>query len=195
MAAFQWRSAVGSTASSAGQLTNLQAQRRLKPPIVIPCRSEPSAWTAGSRLQRPSRPPTSQAHAGGVRSQPRLAWSLVDGFDLLSSLGFTTFEASTRGGSRQVVRELLDLEPIGEATLEFQFDVPPFVIGAEFCTRVFVGVDPRPLVTTVRERFLFCIIGGTTGFEVMSESESQASFESLSGKSRRSPEKRPVPAR
>jgi hypothetical protein len=123
------------------------------------------------------------------------AWSLVDGFDLLSSLGSTTFEASTRGGSRQAVRELLDLEPLGEATLEFQFDVPPFVTGAEFCTRVFVGVDPSPLMTTVRESFLFCIVGRDTGFQVMSESESQAIFESLSEKSRRSPEKRPVPAR
>jgi hypothetical protein len=32
---------VGSTASSAARLTNLQAQRRLRPPIVILCRSEP----------------------------------------------------------------------------------------------------------------------------------------------------------
>jgi hypothetical protein len=123
-----------------------------------------------------------------------LAWSIVDGFGLLSSLGFTTFEASTRGGSRQAVRERLELEPFGEATLEFQFDVPPFVIGAEFCTRAFIGVDPSPLVTTVRESFLFCIIGSDTGFEVMSESESQKIFQSLSG-SRNSPEKRPVPAR
>lgn len=124
-----------------------------------------------------------------------LVWSLVDGFELLSELGFTRFEASTRAGSRQAIRERLELEPLGEATLEFQFDVPPFVIGAEFCTRAFVGVDPSPLVTTVRESFLFCIIGTATGFEVMSESESQTIFESLSGKPRRSPEKRPVPAR
>jgi hypothetical protein len=124
-----------------------------------------------------------------------LAWSLVDGFNLLSSLGFTTFEASTRGGSLQAVRQRLKLAPLGEATLEFQFDVPPFVLGAEFCTRAFIGVDPRPLVTTVRESFLFCIIGTDTGFEVMSESESQEMFQSLSERSRNLPEKRPVPAR
>jgi hypothetical protein len=124
-----------------------------------------------------------------------IAWSIVDGFGLGSSLGFTTFEASTRGGSLQAVRERLDLAPFGEATLEFQFDVPPFVIGAEFCTRVFVGVDPNPLVTTVRESFLFCIIGRAAGFEVMSGSESQKMFQSLSGKSQNSPEKRPVPAK
>ena len=124
-----------------------------------------------------------------------IAWSLVDGFDLGSSLDFTLFEASTRGGSRQAFRERLALQPFGEATLEFQFDVPPFVIGATFCTRVFVGVDPSPLVTTVREAFLFCITGGATGFEVMSESESQKMFESLSGRSRNSPDKRPVPTR
>jgi hypothetical protein len=124
-----------------------------------------------------------------------LAWSPVDGFGLSSNLDFTLFEASTRGGSRQAVRERLALEPLGAATLEFQFDVPPFVIGAGFCTRVFVGVDPSPLVTTVRERFLFCIFGGDSGFQLMSESESQKIFKSLSGRSRNSPEKRPVPVK
>jgi hypothetical protein len=124
-----------------------------------------------------------------------LAWSLVDSSGLLSDLGFTTFEASTRGGSGAAVRERLTLQPGAEATLEFQFDVPAFVLGAEFCTRAFIGVDPSPLVTTVRESFLFCIIGRDTSFEVMSESESQKTFKSLSGKSRSLPEKRPVPAR
>jgi hypothetical protein len=124
-----------------------------------------------------------------------LAWSIVDGFGLLSELGFTTFEASTRGGSRQAVRERLDLAPFGEATLEFQFDVPAFVLGAEFCTRALVGIDPGPLVTTVRESFLFCFIGRDTAFQVVGESESQKIFRSLSGKSGSSPEKRRVPAK
>jgi hypothetical protein len=124
-----------------------------------------------------------------------LAWSLVDGFGLLSDLGFTTFEASTRGGSGAAVRERLTLQPGAEATLEFQFDVPAFVLGAEFCTRAFIGVNPSPLVTTVRESFLFCIIGRDTAFEVMSESESQKVFRSLSGKSRSSSEKRSVPVK
>jgi hypothetical protein len=123
------------------------------------------------------------------------AWSIVDGSGLPSSLGFTQFEASTRGGSRQAVRERVVLEPLGGATLEFQFEVPSFVIGAEFCPRAFVGVDPSPLVTTVREVFLFCIAGSDTGFEVMSESESQKNFQSLSGKSRSAPERRSVPVR
>jgi hypothetical protein len=124
-----------------------------------------------------------------------LAWSIVDGSGLASSLTFTQFEASTRDGSRQAVRERLSVGPLGEATLEFQFDVPAFVIGAQFCTRAFVGVDPSPLVMTVRESFLFCIIGSATGFELMSESESQKIFQSLSGRSRNLPGKRPVPAK
>ena len=122
-----------------------------------------------------------------------LAWSIVDGFGLGSSLGFTQFEASTRSGSRQVVRERLDLEPSGEATLEFQFAVPAFVFGATFCTRVLAGVDPRPLVITIRESFLFCITGGDSGFEVMSEIESQKMFQSLSEKSRNLREKSQAP--
>jgi hypothetical protein len=73
--------------------------------------------------------------------------------------------------------------------------VPPFVIGATFCTRVLVGVDPSPLVTTVSELFPFCITGSDTGFQVMGESESQKISQSLSVRSRNSLEKRPVPAR
>lgn len=65
----------------------------------------------------------------------------------------------------------------------FQFDVPAFVLGATFCARVFLGLDPSPLVITVREAFLFCITGGDTEFQVMSEGESQKIFKVLSGKS------------
>jgi hypothetical protein len=122
-----------------------------------------------------------------------LAWSIVDGSSLGSRLGFTTFEASTRSGSAQAVRERLHVAALGEQVLQFQFDVPPFVFGATFCTRVLAGVDPRPLVITVRESFLFCITGGDSGFEVMSESESQKMFQSLSGKSRNLREKSQVP--
>lgn len=113
-----------------------------------------------------------------------IAWSPVDGFGLPSSLTFTLFEASTRGGSRLAVRERLAVRPFGQQTLQFRFDVPPSVLGATFCTRVFVGLDPSPLVTPVKESFLFCITGGTTDFELMSESESQKIFESLGGNSR-----------
>ena len=112
-----------------------------------------------------------------------LAWSPVDGFGLGSSLTFTLFEASTASGSRRAVREHVSVEPFGDQTLQFRFDVPAFVLGATFCTRVFLGLDPSPLVITIREAFLFCITGGDTGFQVMSEGESQKIFKALSGKS------------
>ncbi|MGH8603552.1 MAG: hypothetical protein ACREXR_12500, partial [Gammaproteobacteria bacterium] len=96
---------------------------------------------------------------------------------------FTLFEASTERGSRRAVRERVAVEPFEERSLQFRFDVPPFVLGATFCTRVFVGQDPSALVIPVRESGLFCITGGRTGFQVMSESESQKIFRSLSGKS------------
>jgi hypothetical protein len=112
-----------------------------------------------------------------------LAWSPVNGFGLGSSLTFTLFEASTAGGSRQAVRARVDVDPAGDQALHFQFDVPPFVVGATFCPGAFLGVNPNPLVITVRETFLFCITGSDTGFEVMSESESQKIFKSLSGRS------------
>jgi hypothetical protein len=110
-----------------------------------------------------------------------LAWSPVDGFDLGSSLPFTLFEASTAGDSRQAVRARVHVDPLGQQTVQFQFDVPPFVLGATFCPRLFLGVKPDPLVIPVRERFLFCITGTETGFEVMSESESRTMSKSLHG--------------
>jgi len=124
-----------------------------------------------------------------------LAWSPVDGFGLGSSLTFTLFEASTASGSRQAVRARVAVGPSGDQALQFQFGVPPFVVGATFCPRVFLGVNPDPLVITVREAFLFCITGGSTGFEVMSESESQKIFRSLSGRTemlRKVPAAKPV---
>jgi hypothetical protein len=114
-----------------------------------------------------------------------LAWSLVDGFGLGSSLTFTLFEASAEeDGSQQAVRQRVSVEPSGNQKLQFQFDVPAFVLGSTFCTRVFLGVDPSPLVTTIREAILFCVTGSDTGFQVMSEVESQKIFKALSGKSK-----------
>lgn len=111
-----------------------------------------------------------------------LAWSPVEGSGLGSSLTFTHFEATTGGASRQAIRARITVRPSGEQAIQFRFRVPSFAVGATFCPRVFIGVNPNPLVNTVSEAFLFCITGGSTGFEVMSESESQKIFRSLGGK-------------
>jgi len=111
-----------------------------------------------------------------------LAWSLVDSFDLGSSLGLTAFEASTRRGSGIVVRQRVFLRQFSDADLQFEFDVPSFVRdGATFCARLFLGLEPDPLVNTFSETFLFCITKGTAGFELMSESQSQKTFRTLRG--------------
>jgi hypothetical protein len=113
-----------------------------------------------------------------------LAWSPVDGFSLGSSLDFTLFEASTRRGFRVAARERVSVEAAGDQILQFQFEVPSFVAdGATFCTRVFLGLDPDPLVNTFDERSLFCITKSATAFEVMSELQSQKMLRSLSGRS------------
>jgi hypothetical protein len=123
-----------------------------------------------------------------------LAWSIIDGSGLDSGLTVTTFEASTRAGSGRAVRERFVLEPLDETRLRFQFKVPPVAIGATFCARVAVGIDPDPLVTTVREAFLFCLSGTDAGLEAMSQAASRKIFQSLSGKSRHAPALRPAPA-
>lgn len=117
-----------------------------------------------------------------------LAWSLVDGSGLGSSLGFASFEASSGrlSSSRRSVhvrRQRVFLEAFSSDVFEYQFGVPSFVRdGATFCTRLFFGLQPYPLVNTNREGFLFCVNKGVTGFEVMSASESQKLFRSLSGR-------------
>lgn len=113
-----------------------------------------------------------------------LAWSIVDGFGLGSSLTYTLFEASAAPDAPQSGRQRVELKPSGEQTLQFWFDVPSFVAGATFCARVFVGLDPKPLVITVRDASLFCITGGTAGFELVSDSESQKIFRAIEGKSK-----------
>ena len=112
-----------------------------------------------------------------------LAWSVVDGFGIPSGFGFTRFEASTFRGSRQAVRAPVAVEPSANQALRFRFDVPAFALGAEFCTEIWLGVNPEPLVTTIRQAFLFCIIGTQTGFQVMSEREGQQIARSLRGRS------------
>lgn len=109
-----------------------------------------------------------------------LAWSLVFG-EIPSSFGFTLFEASTFRGSRQAVRAPVTLEPFSEQALRFRFDVPAFALGAEFCTEIFLGVNPDPLVTTIRQAPLFCLSGTESGFEVMSASASRKTSRSLAG--------------
>ena len=110
-----------------------------------------------------------------------LAWSLVDGFGLGSSLGFTLFEATTARGSRQAVRARVRVDPSGEQALHFRFRVPAFALGATFCPQIFLGLNPGPLVITVRQAPLFCLTAGSTGFQLMAASESQKIAKSLSG--------------
>jgi 5-hydroxyisourate hydrolase-like protein (transthyretin family) len=113
-----------------------------------------------------------------------LVWSPVDSFSLGSSLDFTLFEASTRPGIQIAVRERVSVAAFGAQTVQFQFEVPSFVQqGATFCTRVFLGLDPDPLVNTFLERFLFCISKGDSAFEVMAEAQSRKMFRALSGRS------------
>ena len=109
------------------------------------------------------------------------AWSLVDGFGLGSNLGFTNFEASTKKGVKMVHRQKVSTQPLSSTVVRFRFDVPSFTQnGATFCTRLFFGLDPDPLVNTAREGHLFCITKGDIGFRVMSEGESQQIFQSTS---------------
>jgi hypothetical protein len=119
-----------------------------------------------------------------------LAWSLVDGFGLGSALNSTLFEARTFKNHKWIHREQVVIEPSNSRNLRFEFDVPSFVTdGAGFCTRLFLGVEPYPLLNTVSESFLFCIDKGETGFELMSAPRSQEMFESLSGKASSSSKK------
>lgn len=118
-----------------------------------------------------------------------MAWSLVEGFNLGSELDYTMFEATTnRAFQLFAIRRRIYLQPFSDTVLRFQFKVPSFVNdGSGFCTRVFVGLDPYPLVNTVEDEYLFCTYKRETGFQVMSESKSQEIFQSLRQKARMFP--------
>ena len=111
-----------------------------------------------------------------------LAWSVVDGFEIPSSLSFTRFEASAVRGALQAVRVPVSLEPFGSQTLGFRFDLPASAAGAEFCTEIYLGTRPVPLVNTVRQAFLFCLAGTDSGAQVMSASAGRKTAKSLGGR-------------
>ena len=127
-----------------------------------------------------------------------MAWSHVEGWGIGSPLGHTLFEASKEpkhsGGRRfsetqiwlpDSTRHRVKIDPLSITRVRFRFSVPSYVSEyATFCTRLFFGLDPRPLFGTVREGSLFCMTKGGTGFRVMSEQEIRVFFQSFGAQSR-----------
>jgi hypothetical protein len=115
-----------------------------------------------------------------------LAWSVVEGFNLPSGLGFSLFEASTvRGSGLAAVRAPVSLDPSGQQTVRFRLRVPALGPDVEFCTSIFVGEDPAPLVTTVLQDFLFCVSGTDDGLAMVSARSTRKLVGSLRQKSLR----------
>lgn len=99
-----------------------------------------------------------------------MIWSLVDAFDLGTELDFTIFEASTRDTAKRfVARRAFGIDAFDGDTVEFQFTVPSAINnGAQFCTRLLVGLHPNPLFNLAQDDFLFCVQKNGGGFENMS---------------------------
>lgn len=122
-----------------------------------------------------------------------LAWSRVEGSFIGSRVGFTTFEATRSGGYLSARRERVYARPFSADVVRFRFAIPSSVQnGAFFCTRLFFGLDPDPLVNTVREGDLFCVSKNATGFDVLSDTESRKIFQSIKQESRAFRGRRPV---
>lgn len=142
------------------------------PPIsvsdIAPCETLPSSGgTCRYRVQINNN--TSEPVRG-------LVWSLVDGYGLGTKLDYTTFEATASHGrsNRLAVRRSFRARALDGNVVEFKFTVPESTSdGAEFCTRLFVGLHPHPLFNPVTDNFLFCVAKNSDGFELMSIKESE----------------------
>ena len=86
------------------------------------------------------------------------AWSVVDASGLFDGVFRSLFEASAMRGTDTVRRISVAVPARRSRVLTFQFDVPASVpSGTSFCTQVFFGPDPSPLVHPSRQSSLFCV--------------------------------------
>jgi hypothetical protein len=100
------------------------------------------------------------------------AWSIIDGNNIGSLIGFTSFQTDSP----------LDVSlASGKSTvLRFRFQVRGSVSnGANICATIFAGQNPSPFFNTVGQRNLFCFTKGTNGFTLMSEQEMQSQLQHM----------------
>jgi hypothetical protein len=101
---------------------------------------------------------------------------------VIGGLGSTRFEASTQRSGASPVRTPVSVPALGSRDVTFFFNVPSFVPnGTTVCTQLQLGLDPSPLFNVARQRDLFCIAKGGSGFWVMSPAESRAVFDLMKG--------------
>ena len=100
------------------------------------------------------------------------AWSIIDGNNIGSLIGFTSFQAGLPTD--------ISLASGKSMVLRFRFQVRGSVSnGANICATVFAGQNPDALFHTVGQRFLFCFTKGTNGFTLMSEQEMQSQLQHM----------------
>ena len=102
----------------------------------------------------------------------------------LVNAGFnaTVFEASTSKTGTGVQRATVSVPALSSRDVTFFFNVPSFVPnGTTICTRLQLGLDPSPLFNVMRQRDLFCIAKGGSGFTVMSAEQSKPVFDMMKG--------------
>ncbi len=101
---------------------------------------------------------------------------------VIGGLGSTRFEASTQRSGASPVRAPVSVPALGSRDVTFFFNVPSFVPnGTAVCTQLQLGLEPSPLFNVARQRDLFCIAKGGSGFWVMSAEESRAVFDLMKG--------------
>jgi hypothetical protein len=95
------------------------------------------------------------------------AWSIVNGWQLGSFIGFTTFQTDSPLNIR--------LDPGASQTLRFRFRVRGAVAdGAMICSSGSVGQNPDAFFHPVGRGFLFCLVKGEGGLTLMSAEQAQA---------------------
>jgi hypothetical protein len=84
------------------------------------------------------------------------------------------FEASTEpgGDGGDVHRARVEIPPFERRSVTFAFDVPAALPqGIVLCTRLQLGLEPAPLVSSVRDEPLFCVRKSATGLHPLARGE------------------------
>jgi 5-hydroxyisourate hydrolase-like protein (transthyretin family) len=94
-------------------------------------------------------------------------WNTVAGFELGSFVNFTTFQSNTPRDLRLGAGQ--------SRTLHFRFRVAGRVAdGATICPTAYIGHNPDAFFHPIGHSFLFCLVKGDSGFDLMSSAEAQA---------------------
>jgi hypothetical protein len=109
------------------------------------------------------------------------AWSIVEVFPPGAARN-TRFQLGSNGAGMPIPQRI-NLRQGESMTLSFQLEVPPRVAdGTTVCATVTVGRDPVPQFRNQGDRFVFCSVKQSNGFEALSGKDGRRLYRELTGR-------------